>query len=209
MAPLPRTLRASRVAVATAVGIVALVLAVVLTFQIATQDSASTGTVQPARSTPSRPEKPTSEAVQVETKPYVHRRAHFRVEVPADYRVERRSHGVRLISADQDVVVTVGRGEQGGLRAAGGALQDTLKQSYDKVRVLGTQRNRVDGRPALISSGRAANSAGVAIRFVTVTVQHRPRAYALTAFTAMDSDPSQVLPRVNAVVNGFEVLPGH
>ena len=76
-----------------------------------------------------------------------------------------------------------------------------------RVQVIGRERGEVSGRRSLTTSGTAVNKAGVPIRFVVLTVAARPRAYTLVGFTGRDTPPDDVLPRLNAVVDGFEVLP--
>jgi hypothetical protein len=46
----------------------------------------------------------------------------------------------------------------------------------------------------------------VRITFVNVVVKAETRNYVINAFTAADSDPLFVVPRVNAVIDTFEVV---
>ena len=50
------------------------------------------------------------------------------------------------------------------------------------------------------------NAKKVQISFVNVVVKAKPRNYAINAFTAADSDPLFVVPRVNAIIDTFEVI---
>jgi hypothetical protein len=143
---------------------------------------------------------------QVRTDRVVARGAGFALEAPTDMAVRKKHGSVRLISADRGLVVTVGVGGRGSLPAANARFLADLGRRYDHFTLIASERLRVDGRPAVSTSGRATNSAGVKIRIVVVTVRAKPANFTIVAFAARDADPAEVLPRVNAVVNGFEVL---
>lgn len=180
------------------VGVVALLLAAVFAY-VTFRDSvpAEAGSESDAA----------AEAVDVSTERFVSRQGGFSVRVPPDMKASREGSSARFVSADNDLVTVVGRGEQGPLKQASRRFLKTLQGQYQRFRLLGTKPERVDGRRALTSYGQATNSADVRIRFVSVVVRAAPRNYTIAAFTAFDSDPAVVLPRVNAIVNGFHVLP--
>ncbi|HEX4976312.1 MAG TPA: hypothetical protein VFV40_00465 [Nocardioides sp.] len=143
----------------------------------------------------------------VSTERVVVRRAGLALAVPTDMQVRRRGGSVQLRGTDPELVVDVGRATSPRVTIAHQAVLRSIGRGYAKVRVIGRERGRVHGRRTLTTSGTAVNDAGVPIRFVVVTLAARPQAFTLAAFTARDAPPQQVLPRVNAVVNGFEVLP--
>ena len=64
----------------------------------------------------------------------------------------------------------------------------------------------IDGHQAQATYGRARNADKVRITFVNVVVKAERRNYAINAFSAADSDPMFVVPRVNAIVHSFEVI---
>jgi hypothetical protein len=129
----------------------------------------------------------------------------FSIGAPASMRVTRKHGTVTLSDKRHSLVVTVGRATAGPLRHTARGFVRSLRDGYRRVRVLGHQSQRVDGRPALATYGHAVNAHGARIRFVTVTVRARPRDYAITAFTAYGSDPTRVLPKVNAIASTFRV----
>jgi hypothetical protein len=137
----------------------------------------------------------------------VHRRGGFAVAVPQRMRVTREGRTLRLATRDRSLVVDVGPAPGGRLPAAHRSFLGDVQASYRKVRILGTERTRVDGRAAISSAGLGHNSSGVRLRFVVLTVAARPHGYTIAAYTGRDSDPARTLPLVNAVANGFEVLP--
>lgn len=135
----------------------------------------------------------------------------FTVRVPTAMAATRHGRTVRLATGDRQVVVTVGPVGGGTLGTASHTLMTHVRSSYPRVRVLGTRRDRVDQRKALTTYGtaRTAGEKGAtSLRFVVLVVAARPRNYAVTAFTARDSDPKRVVPLVNAVAGSLHVLPG-
>jgi hypothetical protein len=145
--------------------------------------------------------------VQVETERAVSRRGGFAVTVPLDMEVRRRGRTMELRAADPELVINIGPASSGRLAPAHRTFLRTVDRGYARVRVIGRERGEVDGRRSRTTSGTAVNENDVPIRFVVVTVAARPRNYTLVAFTGRDTPPDEVLPRLNAVVNGFEVLP--
>jgi hypothetical protein len=133
-------------------------------------------------------------------------RGGFSIGVPAGMRVTRRHGTLTLADHRHDLVVTVGRAGAGPLSRATARFVRSLRREYSHLRVLGHQPQRIAGRRALATYGRAINAHHARLRFVTVAVRARPRDYAITAFTAYDSDPSTVLPRVDAIASTFSVL---
>lgn len=146
-------------------------------------------------------------AVEVKTEPFVSRKGGYSLDVPTALESTTQGPVTTFTSQDKALVVTVGPGERGKLEPASKRFVRTLRDGYRRFDLLGTQKQTIDGRPALVSFGQATNSDKVRIRFVAVVVTNRPRNYTITAFTAFDSDPAVVLPRVNAIVNSFRVLP--
>ena len=64
------------------------------------------------------------------------------------------------------------------------AVLRRVRSSYDGVRVTTTRRDRVGGRPALSTYGRATNRSGTELRFALVVVRAKPRNYGIASFTA-------------------------
>jgi hypothetical protein len=129
----------------------------------------------------------------------------FSVGVPPGMQVTRRHGTLSLADRQHALVVTIGPTTAGPLRRAARDFARSLRDGYRRVRVLGHQPQRVDGRPALATYGHAVNARGSRIRFVTVTVRARPRDFAITAFTGYGSDPTRVLPKVDAIASTFHV----
>ncbi len=154
------------------------------------------------RGTPAAP----AQAAATPTHQMVSRQGGFRIGVPQGMSVTRKQGTVTLTSRGRDLAVTVGRAGPGTLRRTAHRFVRSLRHGYHRVRVLGRQRQHVDGRKALATYGHAVNGHHVKVRFVTVTVQARPRNYAITAFAGYRSDPSTVLPRVDAIAGTFHVL---
>lgn len=130
----------------------------------------------------------------------------FSVRVPQGTQVRRDGPTARFSTPDRSVVMSVGPAGPGPVAAASRRLVTRVRQTYAQVEVLGRRPNRVDGRRALTTFGRA-RSAGVQLRFAVVVVAAKPHTYALTTFTSADSEPRTVVPVVNAVTRSFHVRP--
>ncbi len=130
----------------------------------------------------------------------------FAIGVPDGVTATKDGRTVTLRTQDKALVVVVGPIGSGALSAGADAFIRSLKVSYTEVRVLRSEKQRVDGRDALATSGEAVNSRKVPIRFVSLAVKARPRNVAITTFAAADADPADVLPITNAIVSRFEVL---
>jgi len=150
---------------------------------------------------------PSPNELTMDTERFVSREGGFSLDLPGDLEVSREGRTAQFSSKDKDLVIVVGPGQSGSLKKASKSFLNTLEGNYASFRLAGTQTDEVDGRRALTSYGQATNSNEVKIRFVAVVVRARPRNYTIAVYTALNSDPSVVLPRVNAVVNGFKVLP--
>ncbi len=185
--------RSDRTTVLVAVGVCALVLGAVLSY-VTWRDTLG-GDPAPAAAAPA-----------VSTDRVVSRRGGFSIAAPAEMTVQKKGRTVRLTAEDRALVVTIGPGEPGKLPRANRRLLADLAAKYRGFERLASERLEVGGRPALSASGTLTNRAGVPIRFVAVTVRARPGNYAIVAFAARDADPAAVLPRVNAVADGFEML---
>jgi hypothetical protein len=176
------------------VGVAALVVALVLAY-VTVRDTSGSGS------------DTTAASAQVDTRRVVSQRGGFAVAVPRDLAVERTGQTVRLTSRSKDLAIVVAPAGPGSLAAAQDRVLDRMRRGYREFTRLGSDPAKTDGQRARTAYGHAVNDAGARLRFVVLTVHAGSRNYALAAYTAFDSDPAVVLPRVNAVANGFEALP--
>lgn len=144
--------------------------------------------------------------VSVHTSRFVSRSGGFSVSVPDGLTVTRSGSSARFTSSDKDLVVSVGPIAGGPLSDATQSLLERVRSGYPRLKLMHGERQQVDGRSAMSIYGQVRNTKGVPLRFVVVTIPARRHNYAVTAFTAHDSDPAVVLPRVDAIVSGFHVL---
>ncbi len=150
---------------------------------------------------------PASATTAADPHRFVSEEAGFSVDAPKSLEAEAKGHTVKFSSEDKSLVVNVGPGEQGGLKTANKRFLARMKGGYSRFEIMATEPMQVDGHPALSTSGQAVNANGVQIRFVVLVVSAETRNYTIAAYAAHDSDPAVVLPLVNAVANGFHVLP--
>jgi hypothetical protein len=175
-------------------GSVALVLAVVLAY-VTIRDISGSEQVSAAAST-----------ADVSTHRMVSDEGGFAVAVPDDLTAEQAGTAVRMVSASKDLVVVIAPAGDGPLSRAEKRVLTRMDRDYPEVSVLGRESVEVDGYPARTVFGHAVNDAGAKIRFAVTTVQADGPNFTLAAYTAFHADPAEVLPRVNAIANGFEVL---
>lgn len=129
----------------------------------------------------------------------------FAIAVPEGVSATKDGKTVTLRSPDKDLVVVAGPIERDSLAASSKAFVRSLRQSYTNVRVLGSQKQRVDDRDALATVGEAVNAREVRIRFVALVVEAEPQNIAISSFSEFDAPPAAVLPTVSAIVDGFSV----
>lgn len=123
---------------------------------------------------------------------------------PAGWEVSERGTISELTGPDRDVIVSFGLGPDGSLQGASAAFTASIEEAYDEVEPEGPRREDFAGRPAVVVGGSAVNDAGVAVRFLAITISLERRNYAISVFVADTSDPVQVLPAVEDIVASFE-----
>jgi hypothetical protein len=145
---------------------------------------------------------------KVDTTRLVSKRGGFAVGVPENVTSKKVGPAVTMTSGDKVLTVVISPIESGTIAASKAAFMRGMRQTYTDVRKTGTETPTVDGRKSEATYGLAVNpkKKKTQVRFVNVVVKDSPRNFAITVFTAADADPLFVLPRVNAVVETFEVL---
>jgi hypothetical protein len=152
-----------------------------------------------ASATPSPPPK-------VTTTRLVSKKGGFAVGVPDHVTAKKVGLTVQMMTADRVLSVLAGPVEHGKISVSSSAFMRTMKKAYKDVRVTRSEAQTIDGHQAKATYGRAQNAKKVDISFVNVVVKAEPRNYGITAFTAAGSDPLFVVPRVNAIIDTFEVI---
>ncbi len=145
-------------------------------------------------------------APTVNTTRLVNKRARFAIGVPDKVVAKKVDFTIQMMTADKTLSVLAGPAEIGSIKKSSTSFIRAMKQSYKNVRVVRTEQRKIDGHQAKLTYGRAQNAKKVQISFVNVVVKAKPRNYAINAFTAADSDPLFVVPRVNAIIDTFEVI---
>lgn len=188
MTDLPRR---SGVLVPLLVGAAALALAVVFGFAYVDSRDAPEAAGTPA-------------AADVPTEPFVSRAGRFSLQVPTDLEIRRHGRAAQFVSPDRELVVAVAPVEGDTLRDSNGALLESLRGGgYARFAVLHRGRDVVEGRRVRTTYGQAVNDAGTPVRFVALVLDGKRHNYAISAFTPEGSDPTEVLPRLHALVNSF------
>jgi hypothetical protein len=130
----------------------------------------------------------------------------YRLMAPDGWKVSQQGPTTKLTSPGKQAVVSVGTGNPGALQDAGALFFQQVGRHYENPKLTGVEGKQIGSRPALVYGGLGINDEKVKIKFLAITVQGKPRNYAISVFTAADSDPQQVLPKVNSVVGSFRPL---
>jgi hypothetical protein len=124
---------------------------------------------------------------------------------PAGWEVSDSGTFSELRAPDGDVIVSFGLGPEGGLREASDAFSSSIEGAYGEVELHQPQREEIAGHPAIVAGGSALNDAGIAVRFLAITIGIEGEVYAISVFVAEETDPVAVLPTVEDIVASFEV----
>lgn len=160
---------------------------------------------------PQEPAKPTSSRTpsavpKVDTTRLVSKKGKFAVGIPENVTAKKIGPAVTMTTADKSLNVAIGAVAPGKISATSAALMRDVKRTYTNVRVTRSQMQDVDGHKSKATYGRAQNAKKVQISFVTVVVRAESRNYVISVFTSAGSDPLFVVPRVNAILDTFEVM---
>lgn len=150
-------------------------------------------------------DKPT-QPVKVATNTLVNTSGGYSVKVPKGMKASRKGVTTRVVDKGRSVTVTITPTRSGKPADNNKDVLRAMVSTYRTVRLTTSERQRIDDRAAVASYGQAVTKKGVPLRFVLITVKGSQRNFAISTFTAEDSDPRTVLPRVRAIANGFHVL---
>ena len=144
--------------------------------------------------------------VKVSTSTVVNHLGGYSLEVPKGMHASRKGATTQVRDKPRSITVTITPTVRGKPADNNRSVLRAMLPAYRTVQLTTSERQRIDHRAAVASYGRAVTKKGVALRFVLITVKGLHRNFAISTFTAADSDPDQVLPRVRAIANGFRVL---
>ncbi|MGI9064381.1 MAG: hypothetical protein ACR2FQ_11310 [Pseudonocardiaceae bacterium] len=131
----------------------------------------------------------------------------YSLVAPQGWEVAEQDRTTTVTSPNGDAVLTAGRGEVGPLEDAAAVFFQKVARNYTDFSPIGVQGQRIGSRPALVWAGKGTNANDVGVRFLAITIEDRPRNYAITYFTADGSETRTLLPQVNSVVDSFRPLP--
>ncbi|MEP6667424.1 MAG: hypothetical protein ABJA81_13330 [Nocardioidaceae bacterium] len=151
-------------------------------------------------------QKDDDKLVTLDTARVVNKAGGYSILVPEGLTARKSGKVTRIRDKARTVVITITPTTGGAPATTNTRVLAQVGSTYRTVDLLRSQKQKVDGRPAVASYGRATTTKGVKLRFVLITVKGSGRNFALSTFAAADSDPGTVLPRVRAVANGFHVL---
>lgn len=166
--------------------------------------SGSTGSTPTA----GQPSTGAAEDPVVVTRRGVNKAGGYTFRYPRGWRVRKDDETTELKAPGSRTIVSLAAGNATSARRVAKdlyALIDAIP-TYTKLRRLDADREAFAGGDAYLISGTAVNEAGVRVRLLAVGVDRGRRTFPVTIFTAADTDPGRVLPRVEAIVASVEPL---
>lgn len=149
-----------------------------------------------------------TEDPEARAKKHVNRKGRYSFRYPRGWRLTSRRATTEVRSPDHVALVSLGRGPSGNLMKAAATFMRSIQQPYHRVQVQAAEVKRIQSYPAFLVSGTAVNKADVEIRFLAITIEGgRNGNYAIAVFTAANSDPAEVLPPVEQIIDSFRPLP--
>ncbi len=130
----------------------------------------------------------------------------YQLMAPDGWKVTQDGPITKLTSPGKDAVISVSTGNRGVLHDAGALFFQQVGRHYENTKLTGVESEQVGSRPALVYSGLGINKNDVKISFLAITVAGKPTNYAISVFTAADSNAQEILPRVNSVVDTFRPI---
>ncbi|MCI0634378.1 MAG: hypothetical protein L0206_10765 [Actinobacteria bacterium] len=130
---------------------------------------------------------------------------------PTTWLIDETGGVTRLENPGGDIVASFGPGAPGDIATASGRLVSSIL-GIDGTEIAvndaltGTSWEQIDGSRSLIVSGVTEGPDGRSVRFLAITVRAVSRNYSISVLVPAGSDPTRVLPTIEAIVSSFEVL---
>ena len=130
---------------------------------------------------------------------------------PSAWEIEETEGVTRLESPNGDIVVSFEPGASGDIARASGRLVRSILgvEGSDLLAgqaLTGSTWERIDGSRSFVVSGVTEDPTGRSMRFLAITVRAVSRNYAISVLVPAGSDPTRVLPTLEAIVSSFDVL---
>lgn len=146
-------------------------------------------------------------AATISTEQVVNKTGGYSIAVPDGWTSSQDGRTTTVRSPEKDTLITFGLGRTGPMPVAATLFFQQVGGAYKDVQVFPPEGKKIRGVPALVYGGVGTNDKNTKIRFLAITVQNSPTNYGITVFTQAGSDPKEVLPEVNRVVDSFTKLP--
>jgi hypothetical protein len=180
------------VTVAVATGVVALMAAGLLAWLTWGRDGDPSAAVPPPVSAPA--------AVTV-----VSRGGGFSLTVPGDLTGTRLGRNVRVATADQTLLVTVGPGPRTSVARAQRSALAAIRDTYGKVRVADSVSTRLGGLPARRAVGTLVRKDGGPLVFSVTTGAQGRRTWSVIMFATRDVTAEDLDRWYQPVLDGFRL----
>jgi hypothetical protein len=169
-------------------------------------------TSAPVLSNPPRADRIPQPIPETAEDPVVHLNSvgDYQFTYPPSWVVDEVESLTQVESPSGAIVVSFWLGSRGDIATASDRLVSSILDAEGSDlpanrELIGTRWERIDGSRSLIVSGTTTD-AGRSTRFLAITVRSVPRNYSISVLVPARSDPTRVLPMIEAIVSSFEIL---
>jgi hypothetical protein len=125
---------------------------------------------------------------------------------PDTWEIISAGNGTRLISSDDEVIITFETGPSGSLEEASDRVMENVTRSYSAVELVAPEIERTpQGFRSVVAGGDALEATGARVRFLSITIQGPDENRAIIVRFAPSADPIEALPAIQEIVSSFRI----
>ena len=127
---------------------------------------------------------------------------------PDTWEITSAGDTARLISPDEEVVISFGTSPPGPLESASDRALESATSSYEDVELVASEIERTpQGFRSVVSGGDALDATGARIRFLVITIEGPNQNRAVTVRFAPSADPLESLSSIQDIISSFRLSP--
>jgi hypothetical protein len=128
---------------------------------------------------------------------------------PDSWEIASAGDSARLVSPDDDVVITFRMAPSGSLEEASDRVLRNATSAYSGVELVAGEVERTpQGLRSFVVGGDALNATGTPVRFLVITIQGPGENRAITVRFSPSADPLEALPAIREIVSSFRISQG-
>jgi hypothetical protein len=125
---------------------------------------------------------------------------------PDTWEITSTGDRTRLISPDDEVIITFGTGPSGSLEETSDRVLENVTRSYSAVELVAPEIERTpQGFRSVVAGGDALEATGARVRFLSITIQGPDENRAIIVRFAPSADPIEALPAIQEIVSSFRI----